>query len=107
MYAANHGSGEKPNIGRGVGMAIGLFCLTMMQSICQHQFFFRSMETGALARAALIAATYKQALKLSVGARSQHPNGKLMAYLSSDVSCLPFALREGYWTWLTVLRSRG
>lgn len=87
MYAANHGSEERPDIGRGVGMAIGLFCLTIVQSVCQHQFFFRSMETGALARAALIAATYKQALKLSIGARSQHPNGKLMAYLSSDVSC--------------------
>ena len=67
-------------------MAIGLFGLTIMQSVCQHQFFFRSMQTGALARAALTSATYKRSVRLSVGARSQHPNGRLMAYLSSDVS---------------------
>ena len=29
--------GRKPNIGRGVGMAIGLFCLTICTSVCQHQ----------------------------------------------------------------------
>lgn len=85
-YAANHGEGNAPNIGQGIGMAIGLFFLTMLQSVCQHQFFFRSMLHGALFRASLISATYKRALKLSIGARSQHPNGKLMAYLSSDVS---------------------
>jgi hypothetical protein len=88
MYAANHSNGEKPqpNIGRGVGMAIGLFFLTIMQSLCQHQFFFRSMQTGALARAALISAAYKRGINLSIRARSEHSNGKLMAYLSSDVS---------------------
>jgi ATP-binding cassette subfamily C (CFTR/MRP) protein 1 len=31
-------SGEKPaNIGNGVGMAIGLFCILVLTSICQHQ----------------------------------------------------------------------
>lgn len=44
------------------------------------------MSMGALSRAALVSATYKRSMKLTVGARSQHPNGKLMAYLSSDVS---------------------
>lgn len=85
-YAAQHGTGHAPHIGRGIGMAIGLLLLSMLQSVCQHQFFFRSMTHGALFRASLISATYKRALKLSVGARSSHPNGKLMAYLSSDVS---------------------
>lgn len=41
---------------------------------------------GAMSRAALVSATYKRSMRLTVGARSQHPNGKLMAYLSSDVS---------------------
>jgi hypothetical protein len=67
-------------------MALGLFGFTVMSSLCQHQWFFRSMQTGALARAALISATYKQSVRLTVGARTEHPNGKLMAYLSSDVS---------------------
>ena len=34
-------------------MAIGLFLITVTASVCQHQFFWRSMTTGLLARAAL------------------------------------------------------
>ncbi|OCF34538.1 hypothetical protein I316_03579 [Kwoniella heveanensis BCC8398] len=86
VYAANHSGQPQPNIGRGIGMAIGLFFLTIMQSICQHQFFFRSMATGVLARATLICAVYKKTLHMSVKARSEHPNGKLLTYLSSDIS---------------------
>jgi hypothetical protein len=67
-------------------MALGLWGFTITQSICQHQFFFRSMTMGVLARAALISAVYKRALALTVGARIQHPNGKLINHMSSDVS---------------------
>ncbi|KAF7349832.1 ABC protein [Mycena venus] len=54
-----------PNIGNGVGMAIGLLCVIVFASICQHQFFFRSMTTGVLARAALTGALYRRALHLT------------------------------------------
>jgi len=37
VYAANHYGSPQPNISRGVGMALGLWGLTIMQSICQHQ----------------------------------------------------------------------
>ena len=57
------------------------------------QFFFRSMAMGVLTRAALISAIYKRSLSLSIGSRAQHPNGKLINHLSSDVSlrfrCMP------------------
>ncbi|WVF66753.1 hypothetical protein IAT40_001495 [Kwoniella sp. CBS 6097] len=86
VYAANHSNQPQPNIGRGIGMAIGLFFLTIMQSICQHQFFFRSMAAGVLARSTLISAVYKKTLHMSVKARAEHPNGKLLTYLSSDIS---------------------
>lgn len=81
-------------------MAIGLFCLTITQSICQHQFFFRSMHTGAMARAALISATYKRAVNLSVASRSKHPTGRLNAYLSSDISRVDYcaAWFHAIWT---------
>ena len=44
------------------------------------------MAMGVLTRAALISAIYKRSLSLSVGARAQHPNGKLINHLNSDVS---------------------
>ncbi len=44
------------------------------------------MAMGVLTRAALISAVYKRSLSLSIGARAQHPNGKLVNHISSDVS---------------------
>ncbi|BEJ03533.1 hypothetical protein CcaverHIS641_0107080 [Cutaneotrichosporon cavernicola] len=98
-YAAKRGVGEKPHIGRGIGLAFGLLLLSMVQSVCQHQFFFRSMTHGALFRATLISATYKRALRLSVGARRTHPNGTLMAYLSSDISRIDYCAHWFHVMW--------
>lgn len=98
-YAASRGDGEKPHVGRGIGMAFGLLLLSMLQSVCQHQFFFRSMTHGALFRASLISATYKRALTLSVGARRSHPNGTLMAYLSSDISRIDYCAQWFHALW--------
>jgi ATP-binding cassette subfamily C (CFTR/MRP) protein 1 len=36
-YAEQHHDGNTAGIGRGVGMAIGLFLLTITASVCQHQ----------------------------------------------------------------------
>ncbi|WVQ94366.1 hypothetical protein IAU59_001445 [Kwoniella sp. CBS 9459] len=99
VYAANHSGQPEPNIGRGIGMAIGLFLLTIMQSICQHQFFFRSMATGVLARATLISGVYKKTLHMSVKARAEHPNGKLLTYLSSDISRVDYCAQWFHAAW--------
>ncbi|KAH9929982.1 P-loop containing nucleoside triphosphate hydrolase protein [Fomitopsis serialis] len=74
------------SIGRGVGMAIGLFCITVTASVCTHQFFWRSMTTGMLARAALISSIYKRGLTLTGKARTTLPNSKLVTHISTDVS---------------------
>jgi hypothetical protein len=97
VHAAHVAGVEGPSIARGVGMAIGLFCLTILSSICQHQasraasltidphnrsyrspnraiqFFFRSMCIGVLSRAALICATYKRAMNFTLKSRALHP----------------------------------
>ncbi|OCH94438.1 ABC protein [Obba rivulosa] len=75
-----------PPIGRGVGMAIGLFCTTVTASVCQHQFFWRSMTTGMLAKAALISSIYKRGVMLTGKARTKLPNAMLVNHISSDVS---------------------
>lgn len=37
VYDAKQNGSEKPNIGRGIGMAFGLWGLTIFASVCQHQ----------------------------------------------------------------------
>ncbi|TRM64247.1 P-loop containing nucleoside triphosphate hydrolase protein [Schizophyllum amplum] len=76
----------EPNVGAGVGMAIGLFCCVILQSVCTHQFFWRSMHSGALSRAALINSIFKRGVLLSGKARVEIPNSNLVNHISTDVS---------------------
>ncbi|KAG8940930.1 hypothetical protein FRC00_012675, partial [Tulasnella sp. 408] len=76
MYRKAAGQPD-PGIGRGIAMAIGLGLLTIFASIGTHQFFWRSMNAGVLARAALISSLYKRGLKLTPKARSKHTNASL------------------------------
>ncbi|KAI0806352.1 ABC protein [Irpex lacteus] len=85
-FAAKEAGEPLPNIGRGIGMAIGLFCVTVMASVCTHQFFWRSMTTGLLARAALISSIYKRGIYMTGKARTNFPNSALVNHISTDVS---------------------
>ncbi|KAG1733609.1 ABC protein [Suillus paluster] len=75
-----------PNIGRGIAMALGLFALTLMASVCTHQYFWRSMETGILIRAALITCIYERGVNLTGKARVKLNNAVLVNHISTDVS---------------------
>ncbi|KAG1720210.1 hypothetical protein EDB19DRAFT_2044707, partial [Suillus lakei] len=75
-----------PNIGRGIIMALRLFALTVTASICTHQFFWRSMTTGVLARAALITCIYKHGVNLMGKVRIKLNNTILVNHISMDVS---------------------
>ncbi|KAK0469882.1 ABC protein [Desarmillaria tabescens] len=77
---------EAPDVSRGIGMAIGLFCIVILTSLASHQFFWRSMTTGVLARAALIHSIYKRGVVLTGQARTQFSNAALINHISTDVS---------------------
>ena len=97
---ANHES--EPSLGIGVAMAIGLFLLTVCTSVGQHQvscmmkylilskfiitqFFWRSMVTGVLARAALIKSIYYRSVYLTEKSRTKLSNSDIMNHISTDV----------------------
>lgn len=95
-----------PNVGRGVGMAIGLFCLLACSSIGIHHFFVREcfpdyrlalaepvkggMATGVMSRAAIISAVYNRSLRLTQKSRGELPNGKIVNHISTDTSRIDF-----------------
>ncbi|KAJ7878247.1 P-loop containing nucleoside triphosphate hydrolase protein [Mycena leptocephala] len=85
--AAAKAAGVEPaNIGHGVGIAFDLLIVIVLASICQHQFFFRSMITGVLARTALTGALYRLAVHLTPSARLRLPNSAVLNHVSMDVS---------------------
>ncbi|KIO14752.1 hypothetical protein M404DRAFT_119962 [Pisolithus tinctorius Marx 270] len=75
-----------PNVGRGISMALGLWLLTIVTRVCSHQFFWRSMSTGVLARAALIASIYERGINLTGKERLKLTNAALVNHISTDVS---------------------
>lgn len=79
-----------PDVGSGIGAAIGLFFLTVLASVCQHQWFWRSMSSGILARASLINTLYTRGLALSPKSRTVHTNGALVNHLSTDISRIDY-----------------
>lgn len=85
----------KPDVGHGIGLAFALFFMQLLSSLCQHQFFFRSMSVGVLARASLISSIFERALKMNGKARA---SGKLINHISTDVSRIDFAAG-----WVTVV----
>ncbi|KAL1410703.1 hypothetical protein Q8F55_001645 [Vanrija albida] len=89
----------QPNMGRGVGMAIGLFVMYLVQSVGQAQFFFLAQHEGALARAAMIQAIYLTAFNHSVASRAKNTTGKLMAHLSADISRIDMVAMQFHFTW--------
>jgi len=103
--AALAAGSNPPALGRGIGMAIGMFLLTVFTSLCQHQFFWRSMATGVLARAALIGSLYKRGLAMTPKERNLHPGAALVNHMSTGKrahlsrvrfgrSCLPRYLSD-------------
>ena len=90
MDSAHRTGGTPPTIGKGVGMAIGLFLLQLFSSVCQHHYFYRSTTTGVLLRGGLITAIYERSLRLTNRARTTLTNGKLVNHISTDVSRIDF-----------------
>ncbi|KAJ7865953.1 hypothetical protein B0H13DRAFT_2561750 [Mycena leptocephala] len=85
--AAARAAGVEPaNIGHGIGMASGLLTVIVLASICQHQFFFRSMITGVLARTAFTGALYHRTVHLTPAACLRLPNSAVLNNVSTDVS---------------------
>jgi len=81
--AAVAAGSSPPALGRGIGMAIGMFLLIVFTSLCQHQFFWRSMATGVLARATLIGSLYKRGLAMTPKERNLHPGAALVNHMST------------------------
>ncbi|KAI9000570.1 P-loop containing nucleoside triphosphate hydrolase protein [Trametes punicea] len=81
---------QVPPIGKGIGLAIALFALQILSSLCTHHFFYRAASTGVLLRGGLITAIYDRSLRLSSRARATLTNGKLVNHISTDVSRIDF-----------------
>nr|GAT50189.1 ABC protein [Mycena chlorophos] len=96
---------EPPSVGRGIGMAFALIAVVISASVFQHQFFWRSMYTGVLSRAALTALIYKRAVRLSGKSRVFLTNAKILTHLSSDLGRLDVCAQWFHAAWTAPIQA--
>ncbi|KAL3493893.1 P-loop containing nucleoside triphosphate hydrolase protein [Aspergillus germanicus] len=69
-YVAQHTGQPAPHIGRGMGFAVGITLMQMLQSLCTNQFLYRGQIVGGQVRAVLIMHIFNKAMKLSGRAKA-------------------------------------
>ncbi|KID75814.1 multidrug resistance-associated protein 1, partial [Metarhizium brunneum ARSEF 3297] len=69
---------SRGNLTNGVTLALAMFLVSVVQSLCLHQCFQRLSYTGVKVKAALISTIYVKSLRLSNGARASKSTGGIV-----------------------------
>ena len=69
-YEAQRNGSPAPDVGRGVGLALGITFMQICQSLATNHFIYRGMMCGGESRAVLINAIFDKTLKLSGRAKA-------------------------------------
>ncbi|KAH0495273.1 hypothetical protein TgHK011_008837 [Trichoderma gracile] len=69
-YIANVSDAPAPHIGRGLGLAIGVTLMQIVQSVCISHFIYRGMMMGGQSRAVLIGMIYEKSMVISGRAKA-------------------------------------
>jgi ATP-binding cassette, subfamily C (CFTR/MRP), member 1 len=69
-YNAQRSGSPAPNIGKGIGIVIGITFMQICQSLGTNQFIYHGMMVGGQARAVLINAVFDKSMKISGRAKA-------------------------------------
>ena len=69
-YLAQKTNTDGPNLGRGIGLVIGITAMQMFQSLGTNHFIYRGQMVGAQSRAVLIQVIFEKAMKISGRAKA-------------------------------------
>jgi ABC-type multidrug transport system fused ATPase/permease subunit len=69
-YAAKANHQPEPSVSSGIGYAIGITCMQIVQSLCTNQFIYRGFMVGGQMRAVLVNMLFDKTLKISSRARA-------------------------------------
>ncbi|KDQ12205.1 hypothetical protein BOTBODRAFT_57028 [Botryobasidium botryosum FD-172 SS1] len=91
-----------PNVGHGIGLAIALYAMQEIASLCSNMYFFQAMTTGFLVRTSVVSCIFRKSLRLSGRSRIEHSTGQITTLISTDASRLDSAASQfhGIWTGL-------
>lgn len=84
---------------RGVAIALAMFAVSVLQTVCLHQYFQRAFETGMRVRSALTAMIYAKSLKLSNEGRAAKSTGDIVNYMAVDTQRMQDLTQYGQMLW--------
>ena len=94
----NGNSHPQPVI-RGAAIAIAMFAVSVLQTVCLHQYFQRAFETGMRIKSALTAMIYAKSMKLSNEGRAAKSTGDIVNYMAVDTQRLQDLTQYGQMLW--------
>nr|POF04550.1 oligomycin resistance atp-dependent permease yor1 [Quercus suber] len=112
-YVARYQGGVPPSVGKGVGIAIGISSMQLVQSMCTSHFIYRGMIFGGQARSTLIACVFEKAMKLSgrakvgiegVDSKEGWGNGRINNLMSTDTSRIDQAAANVHRCWVSPIQ---
>ncbi|KAE8419738.1 P-loop containing nucleoside triphosphate hydrolase protein [Aspergillus pseudocaelatus] len=91
-YISQHNSLPGPNLGKGMGLVIGLVAMQLVQSLSSNQAFYQSLVAGGELKAVLTPKMFSKAMRLSgrarVGNKTGYSDGRITTLMAVDLSRL-------------------
>lgn len=84
---------------RGAAIALGMFAVSVGQTVCLHQYFQRAFDTGMRVRSSLTAMIYAKSLRLSNEGRAAKSTGDIVNYMAVDTQRLQDLTQYGQMLW--------
>lgn len=92
--------GEHPQpVVRGVAIAVAMFAVSVVQTLCLHQYFQRAFETGMRVKSSLTAMIYTKSLRLSNEGRASKSTGDIVNHMAVDQQRLSDLAQYGMQLW--------
>ncbi|KAI9887687.1 MAG: hypothetical protein M1823_000551 [Watsoniomyces obsoletus] len=103
-YIASYRTPSPQPVIRGAAIALTMFAVSVVQTICLHQYFQRAFETGMRIKSSLATAIYAKSLRLSNEGRATQSTGDIVNYMAVDTERLQDLSQYGQQLWSAPLQ---
>ncbi|KAK9456107.1 P-loop containing nucleoside triphosphate hydrolase protein [Dipodascopsis uninucleata] len=99
LFINSYSDFEPEPFASGVIIAVGMFVISVSQTMFQHQHFQRTMTAGMQVKSALTSSIYRKAVVLSGEARSHKSTGDIVNLMSVDAQRISDLVQNGQVLW--------
>ncbi|CDK25303.1 unnamed protein product [Kuraishia capsulata CBS 1993] len=91
-YVTKRAKGLEPNVGTGVGYAIGCALFVTLEGLMVNHYFYHAMVTGSQVKAILTKFMLEKSFRQTGRSRHDFPTGKVNSIMGTDLARIDFAI---------------